>query len=84
MYYRDMLKIRLQRVGRKHDPAYRVVLIEAHRAPQSGAAKEILGNYEPRRKTLVLKKDRIDHWVSKGAQPSQTVKDLIRRSEAKK
>lgn len=78
-----MLKVRLQRVGRKHDPSYRVVLIEAHRAPQSGKVKEILGNYEPRKKTVVLKRDRIDYWVSKGAQPSQTVKDLIRKNTAK-
>ncbi len=75
-----MLKIRLQRVGRRNDPSFRVVLIESHRAPKSGAVKEILGNYEARKKRIVLKRERIDHWASHGAQMSQTVRDLIRRS----
>ncbi|MBI4121457.1 MAG: 30S ribosomal protein S16 [Candidatus Ryanbacteria bacterium] len=75
-----MLKIRLQRVGRKNDPSFRVVLIESHRAPQSGAAKEILGNYNARQKKSVLKRERIAYWTSKGAQVSDTVKALLRKS----
>ena len=75
-----MLKIRLQRVGRRNDPAFRVVVVESHRAPKTGKVIENLGNYEARAKRIVLKTDRIDHWVSKGAQMSDTVKDLIRRN----
>jgi small subunit ribosomal protein S16 len=78
-----MLKIRLQRVGRKNDPSFRVVVIESHRAPKSGAAIEILGNYDARQKRVVLKRERIDYWVSKGAQTSQTVQDLLRKNTAK-
>jgi small subunit ribosomal protein S16 len=77
-----MLKVRLQRVGRKNDPSFRVVVIESHRAPKSGAAIEILGNYNARQKRVVLKRERIDHWVSQGAQMSQTVKDLMRKNPA--
>ena len=77
-----MLKVRLQRVGRKNDPSFRVVVIESHRAPKSGAAIEILGNYSARQKRVVLKRERIDHWVSRGAQMSQTVKDLMRKNPA--
>jgi small subunit ribosomal protein S16 len=75
-----MLKIRLQRVGRKNDPSFRVVVIESHRAPKSGATIEILGNYNARQKRTILKRDRIDYWASKGAQTSQTVKDLLRKN----
>lgn len=78
-----MLKIRLQRVGRKNDPSFRVVVIESHRAPKSGAAIEILGNYSARQKRVVLKRDRIDYWVSRGAQMSQTIRDLLRKNPAK-
>ena len=78
-----MLKIRLQRVGRKNDPSFRVVVIESHRAPKSGAAIEILGNYDARQKRTVLKRDRIDYWIREGAQASQTVKDLLRKNTTK-
>ena len=78
-----MLKIRLQRVGRKNDPSFRVVVIESHRAPKSGAAIEILGNYSARQKRVVLKRERIDHWISRGAQMSQTVRDLLRKNPVK-
>lgn len=76
-----MLKIRLQRVGRKNDPSFRVVLIESHRAPKSGAVKEILGNYNARQKKSMLKRDRIDYWTSKGAQVSDTVRALLSRTK---
>ncbi|MEK7631137.1 MAG: 30S ribosomal protein S16 [Patescibacteria group bacterium] len=75
-----MLKIRLQRVGRKNDPSFRVVLIESFRAPKSGAVQEILGNYDARQKRIVLKRDRIDYWHSKGAQITQTVSSLMKRA----
>jgi len=75
-----MLKIRFQRRGRKHDPNFRVVLMESKLAAKSGKVNEILGNYEPRKKVINLKNDRIEYWQSKGAQITNPVRDLIRRA----
>lgn len=71
-----MLKIRLQRVGKKNAPSYRVVLAE-HTAPPQGKFQEILGFYNPRKKEKSFKKDRIEYWLSKGAQLSPTVFNLL-------
>lgn len=71
-----MLTIRFQRVGRKNDAAFRVVLTEKRSKPRSGQ-KEILGSYHPKTKQTVLKNERIQHWISKGAQPSATVHNLL-------
>jgi small subunit ribosomal protein S16 len=72
-----MLNIRLSRVGRKNDPSFRVVLIDSKRAPKSGAFLEILGSYDPRKKRVQLDNERIKHWISVGAQPSDTVHNLL-------
>jgi len=71
-----MLKIRLQKVGKKNSPSYRVVLAE-HTAPPQGKFQEILGFYNPRRKEKSFKAERIKHWISKGAQLSPTVYNLL-------
>ena len=71
-----MLKIRLQRVGKKNAPSYRVVLAE-NTAPPQGKFQEILGFYNPRKKEKSFKKERIEHWLSKGAQLSPTVHNLL-------
>ncbi|PIR57995.1 MAG: 30S ribosomal protein S16 [Parcubacteria group bacterium CG10_big_fil_rev_8_21_14_0_10_38_31] len=72
-----MLKIRLKRVGRKHDPSYRVVLTDSRKAASKGE-KEILGTYDPRRNNdIKLNADRIKEWMSKGAQASDTVYNLL-------
>lgn len=73
-----MLKIRLQRTGRKHEPTFRVVLTESTNGPKSGRFLEVLGSYDPREKTeTALKADRINHWISKGAKPSDTLHNLL-------
>lgn len=73
-----MLAIRLQRVGKRNNPAFRVVLMDARRSAKSGDSLEILGSHNPRRKgSLSIKKDRISHWLSKGAQPSDTIHNLL-------
>ena len=73
-----MLKIRLQRVGRKHDPSFRVVLVDSRRAAKSGSFLNILGSYNARKKgELKLKGDEIKEWISKGAQVSDTVHNLL-------
>ncbi len=75
-----MLRIRLSRHGAKKDPHYRVVVAEK-RSPRDGRFVEIVGHYNPAKKPvrLKLKLDRIDYWVERGAQPTQTVTSLIRR-----
>jgi len=73
-----MLTIRLSRTGKKKAPQYRIVLMEKHRDPWS-PAKEILGHYNPRAEKdgVVLKQDRIEYWLSQGAQPSNTVHNML-------
>lgn len=71
-----MLKIRLQKIGKKNSPSYRVVLVEHTTSPQ-GKFIELLGAYNPRLKKKSLNKERIEHWLSKGAQPSATVHNLL-------
>ena len=72
-----MLKIRLQRVGRRHDPSFRLVLIDSRKAAKSGSCVERLGSYNARYGEPNLKKERIIHWLSKGAQISDTVHNLL-------
>ncbi len=73
-----MLMIRLSRVGRRNAPAFRMVVQEKSRAPQSKHI-EIVGSYIPYRhpKVVQLKADRIAYWLSKGAQASDTVHNLL-------
>lgn len=70
--------IRLQRVGRKHEPVFRLVLTDAKNAPQSGKFLEILGSYDPRKEGgAELKADRIKHWIESGAKLSGTAHNLL-------
>lgn len=66
----------MQRVGRRNDPAFRVVLTEKRSKPKSGQ-QEILGSFHPKTKETVLKNERILYWISKGAQTSDTVHNLL-------
>ncbi len=72
-----MLKIRLQRVGRKNDPSFRVVLTDSKNATRSNKFKEILGSYDARHGEPVIKGDRVTYWMSVGAKPSGTVHNLL-------
>ena len=74
-----MLAIRLSRVGAKKKPAYRVVVTEKRRARDSSSL-EILGHYNPTKDPIVLslKEERIEYWISQGAQPSKTVSRLMK------
>lgn len=74
-----MVAIRLSRTGKKKKPSYRVVVIDKRRARDSRNI-EIVGHYNPRPDPIevVLKRDRIDYWMSVGAQPSDTVKRLVK------
>ena len=74
-----MLMIRLARFGAKKKPTYRVVVIEKERARDSRAV-EVVGIYNPtvKPKAVTLNHARIEHWMKNGAQPSDTVKRLIK------
>ena len=73
-----MLMIRLARIGARKQPYYRVVVIEKERA-RNGRSVEVVGTYNPRTTpaSVDLKRERIDYWVSKGAQCSDRVKKLL-------
>lgn len=72
-----MLKIRLARIGRKNDPSFRVVVTESTRGPKSGKYVEVLGNYNPKMDSVVIDGERAKHWISAGAQVSDTVHNLL-------
>jgi len=72
-----MLMIRLKRVGRKHDPSFRVIVIDKRKAAQAGNYIEMLGSYNPQQKNLQLKEDRIKYWLSVGAKTSGTVHNFL-------
>ena len=75
--------IRLARVGARKQPYYRVVVIDKERA-RNGRAVEVVGTYNPRTSpaSVDLKRERIDYWVSKGAQLSDTVSRLLTKAKA--
>lgn len=72
-----MLKIRLQRTGRTNDPSYRVVVTEHTNGPKSGRAVEKVGTYNPKSKVRTLDAERIKYWISKGAQASGTMHNML-------
>ena len=72
-----MLKIRLQRVGRIHEPSFRLLLTDSKNSTKSGRFKEILGSYDPRKLGSSLEAERIKYWHSQGANPTATVHNLI-------
>ena len=76
------VSIRLRREGTTNRPYYKVVVADS-RAPRDGKFIEIIGTYDPKKPdhNSTLKLDRIDYWVSKGAQPSDTVRSLIKKNK---
>ena len=73
------VKLRLTRVGSKKNPIYRVVAADS-RSPRDGKFIEIVGRYNPQTNpsTIDLDEDRVKDWLSKGAQPSETVRRLLK------
>ena len=74
------VKIRMKRVGTKNTPVYRIVVADG-RSPRDGKFIEEIGTYQPLKKegNFVLDLERAKYWVSKGAQPSETVQSFLRR-----
>ena len=76
-----MVKIRLQRQGKKKAPFYHIVVADS-RSPRDGKIIEKLGTYDPMTKpsTIVLNKEKLEQWIKNGAQPTDTVKSLIKNA----
>ncbi len=73
------VRVRLTRVGSKKNPIWRVVVTD-QRSPRDGRFIETIGHYNPQTEpsTIVIDRERFDHWLARGAQPSGTVKQLVR------
>ncbi|MFL2645755.1 MAG: 30S ribosomal protein S16 [Dehalococcoidia bacterium] len=78
-----MLKIRLRRVGKKKNPSYRIVVAESS-SPRDGAFIDWIGNYDPMvdPPAITVDQDKVAHWISNGAQPTDSVKQLLNSLEA--
>lgn len=75
------VKIRMKRVGAKNTPVFRIVVADS-RSPRDGKFIEEIGTYQPLKQgdNFTLKLDRAQHWLSKGAQPSDTVASFIKKA----
>lgn len=75
------VRIRLKRIGAKNKPAYRIVVAD-NRSPRDGKFLEELGTYLPKKKedNFTMDLERVKYWVSKGAQPSDTVASFIKKA----
>ena len=76
-----MIKLRLRRMGSKKRPSYRIVVADS-KSPRDGRFIETIGFYDPLTQpaTVRINEDRAKHWLSVGAQPSDTVRDMLRRA----
>ncbi len=78
-----MLAIRLQRVGRKGYPVYRIAVQEAQRHPSSGRVVAYVGTYNPHTKEVTLQKDDVQKYLTNGAQPTPRVVKLLKQEGVK-
>ena len=76
-----MVKIRLQRQGKKKAPFYHIVVADS-KSPRDGKIIEQIGTYDPMTKpsTIVINKEKLEQWIKNGAQPTDTVKSLIKNA----
>jgi len=74
-----MLMIRFQRIGRKNDPAFRIVVLEKTSGPRAGKYVDLVGTYNPKTKAMTLKPESIQSWMAKGAQVSPSLHNLLVR-----
>lgn len=72
-----MLAIRLQRIGRKGYPVYRLAVQESQRHPSSGRVVKYVGSYNPHTKAVSVNKEQVEHYLSNGAQPTPRVVKLL-------
>ncbi len=69
--------MRLQRIGRKNSPSYRVVVVDSRQGPKSGKFVDQLGSYNPRGGEVIINGERAKEWIAKGAQVSPTVHNIL-------
>jgi small subunit ribosomal protein S16 len=76
------VKIRMKRVGAKNKPVFRIVVADS-RSPRDGKFIEEIGTYQPRQKgdNVTMDLERVKYWLSKGAQPSETVASFIKKAD---
>lgn len=72
-----MLMIRFQRIGRKNDPAFRMVVLEKTSSPKAGTYVELVGTYNPKTKAFTANGEAIKGWMAKGAQLSPSLQNLL-------
>lgn len=72
-----MLMMRLQRIGRKNEPHFRVVVTDKRNAPKSGKFIEVIGSYNPKAGTVAFDADKTKAWLANGVQPSDTVHNFL-------
>jgi small subunit ribosomal protein S16 len=77
------VSIRLRREGTTNRPYYKIVVADSH-SPRDGKFIEIIGNYDPKKPghNSTLNLDRAEYWIARGAQPSDTVRSLLRKNRA--
>jgi len=77
-----MVKIRLQRFGKKKSPFYHIVVADS-KSPRDGRIIEQIGTYNPMTEpsTIVLDKEKVEKWIKNGAKPTDTVKELIEKAK---
>ncbi len=72
-----MLKMRLQRYGRKNNPSFRVVVTDSRNSTKTGNHVDVIGSYNPLMGTFVIDAEKAKHWLSKGVQPSDTIYNFL-------
>lgn len=72
-----MLKMRLQRIGRKNDASFRVIVTDSRRGPKSGKHIDLLGSYNPKMNQVSIDGEKAKEWIGKGVQVSDTVYNLL-------
>lgn len=72
-----MLKIKLSRLGKKHEPHYRIVIME-QRSKLTGDTVDVIGHYHPLKKELTVDQDALSKWLAKGAQPTQSLRTILK------
>jgi small subunit ribosomal protein S16 len=72
-----MLMMRLQRIGRKNNPTYRLLVVDRRASTRSNRYVDLLGHYEPKSGKIEINADRAKHWLSQGVKPSDTVYNML-------
>ncbi len=72
-----MLMMRLNRVGRKNNPSYRIVVVDKRTSTKSNKTVDLLGSYNPKLGQISINGEKAKHWLSKGVQPSDTVYNML-------